>query len=82
MTKFSIKFKIPYFWALLFPNLDKNEFSKNVDPSLFSIYDDGDVLFFEGWLTYEQQSSVFPEGTIVRKPHHRDFPTWRGGNQS
>ena len=34
-----------------------------------------------GWLTYKQLETVFPEGAIVRKPHHRDFSTRRGGNQ-
>ena len=31
------------------------------------------------WLTYEQLAAVFPEGTIVRKLHHQDFPTRPGG---
>ena len=35
-----------------------------------------------GWLTYEQPEVVFPEGTVFRKPPHRDFPIRRGGNRS
>ena len=35
-----------------------------------------------GYLTYEQPSAVFPEGYIVKKPHHCNFPRHRGGNQS
>ena len=31
------------------------------------------------WLTYAQRAAVFPEGTIVRKLHHQDFPTRPGG---
>ena len=37
---------------------------------------------FVGCLIYEQREIVFPECTIVRKPHHTDFPTGRGRNQS
>ena len=37
--------------------------------------------FIMRWLTSEQLASVFPEGTIVRKPHHRHFPTCQGGNR-
>ena len=35
-----------------------------------------------GWLTYEQPEVVFPEETVFRMPHHRDFPIRRGGNRS
>ena len=30
----------------------------------------------------EQQATVFPEGTIVKKPNHCDFPTRQGRNWS
>ena len=44
-----------------------------------NIVDDDDYeLFFVGWLTYEQAAAVFPEGSIVRKPHHHDFPRCQG----
>lgn len=39
-------------------------------------------IVLAGWFTCEQSEAVFPEGTIVRKPHHLDFPECRGGNQS
>lgn len=25
---------------------------------------------FVGWLTYQQLEAAFPEGTIIKKPHH------------
>ena len=37
---------------------------------------------FCGMVDLRTARAVFPERTIVRKPHHGDFPTSRGGNQS
>ena len=40
------------------------------------------IIFFVRCLTYEMSAAVFPEGTIVRKPRHCDFPAQRGGKRS
>ena len=40
------------------------------------------MIVFVARLTYKQSEVVFPEETIVRNPHHRDFPTRRRGTQS
>ena len=29
------------------------------------------------WLTDERRLALFPAGTIIRDPHHREFPTHR-----
>ena len=44
--------------------------------------DDDDVendeeLFLLAWLTDERRLALFPAGTIVRHPHHRESPTRR-----
>ena len=39
--------------------------------------DDDDELFFVEWLTDERRFALFLAGTIVRDPHHREFPTRR-----
>ena len=36
------------------------------------------IIFVACW-TYEQPAILFPAGG---RPHHRDFPTRQGGNQS
>ena len=33
--------------------------------------------FFVVWLTDERRLALFPAGTIVRDPHHRESPTRR-----
>ena len=33
--------------------------------------------FFVVWLTDERRLALFPIGTIVRDPHHRESPTRR-----
>ena len=33
--------------------------------------------FFVVWLTDERRLALFPVGTIVRDPHHRESPTRR-----
>ena len=43
-------------------------------------YNHGDIydeLFFVVWLTDERRLALFPAGTIVRDPHHRESPTRR-----
>ena len=42
-----------------------------------SCKDIDDELFFVVWLTDERRLALFPVGTIVRDPHHREFPTRR-----
>ena len=42
-----------------------------------SCKDIDDELFFVVWLTDERRLALFPAGTIVRDPHHREFPTRR-----
>ena len=37
--------------------------------------DDDDELFFVVWLTNERRLALFPVGTIVKDPHHRESPT-------
>ena len=39
--------------------------------------DEDDELFFVVWLTDERRLALFPDGTIVRDPHHRESPTRR-----
>ena len=34
-------------------------------------------IVFVVWLTYERGLALFPAGTIVRDPHHRESPTRR-----
>ena len=34
--------------------------------------DDDDELFFVVWLTNERRLALFPVGTIVKDPHHRE----------
>ena len=34
---------------------------------------------FAVWLTDERRLALFPAGTIVRDPHHRESPTRRAG---
>ena len=34
-------------------------------------------IIFVVWLTDERRLAFFPAGTIVRDPHHREFPTRR-----
>ena len=31
-----------------------------------------DELFFVVWLTHQRRLALFPSGTIVRDPHHRE----------
>ena len=45
--------------------------------SLSAAADDDDELFFLVWLTDERRLALFPSGTIVRVPHHRESPTCR-----
>ena len=37
--------------------------------------DDDDDELFVVWLTDESRLALFPFGTIVRDPHHRESPT-------
>ena len=39
------------------------------------------MIVFAELLTYEQPEGVFRERGIVRKLHHRNSPTRRGGNR-
>ena len=39
------------------------------------------MIVFVGWLTYEQLEAGFREGEIVRKLHHRNYPTCRDGDR-
>lgn len=39
------------------------------------------MIVFVGWLTYEQLEVGFREGEIVRKLHHRNYPTCRDGDR-
>ena len=39
--------------------------------------DDDDEFFFVVWLTDERRLDLFPAGTTVRDPHHRESPTRR-----
>ena len=49
----------------------------------FDITDDDEWwrIVFVGWLTYKQPAVVFPEGNIIRYPHHCDFLKHRDGNR-
>ena len=44
-------------------------------------YDDDMMMMmmngFVVWLTNEQRLVLFPAGTIIRDPHHRESPTCR-----
>ena len=43
-------------------------------------YDDDMMMMMNGfvvWLTNEQRLVLFPAGTIIRDPHHRESPTRR-----
>ena len=44
---------------------------------MLSVIDDDDELHFVVWLTDERRLAVFPAGTIVGDPHHRESPTLR-----
>ena len=35
------------------------------------------MMVFVVWLTDERRLALFPAGTIVRDPHHRESPTRR-----
>ena len=35
------------------------------------------IIIFVVWLTDERHLALFPAGTIVRDPHHRESPTPR-----
>ena len=35
------------------------------------------MIVFEVWLTDERCLALFPAGTIIRDPHHRESPTRR-----
>ena len=39
-----------------------------------------DELFLVVWLTDERGLALFPAGTILRDPHHRESPTRREQN--
>ena len=35
------------------------------------------MIVFVVWLTDERRLALFPAGTIIRDPHHRESPTRR-----
>ena len=35
------------------------------------------MIVFEVWLTDERRLALFPAGTIIRDPHHRESPKRR-----
>ena len=48
--------------------------SEVIKLSLFDDDDDDDD-FFAVWLTAERRLALFPDGTIVGDPNHRESPT-------
>ena len=47
---------------------------------LFDDNDDDELFLWYGWPT--KGVALFPAGTIVRDPHHRESPTRRGQGSS
>ena len=45
---------------------------------MWLVYGDDELLVWL-WLTNERRLALFPAGTIVRDPHHRESPTRRAG---
>ena len=43
---------------------------------MWLVYGDDELLVWL-WLTDERRLALFPAGTIVRDPHHRESPTRR-----
>ena len=43
---------------------------------MWLVYGDDELLVWL-WLTNERRLALFPAGTIVRDPHHRESPTRR-----
>ena len=44
--------------------------NKGIDFSVMDLW-----IVFVVWLTNERRLALFPAGTIVRDPHHRESPT-------
>ena len=70
------------FWScgknFIFKKNDINKImsSEIIKLSLFNDDDDDDE-FFPVWLTNKRRLALFPAGTIVRDPNHRESPTRR-----
>ena len=66
------------FWScgknVIFKKTDINKIMSSEVIKL-SLFDDDDDEFFAVWLTAEMRLALFPDGTIVRDPNHRESPT-------
>ena len=63
--------------TFIFKKTDINKImsSEVIKLSYFDDDDDDDDEFFAVWLTAKRRLALFPDGTIVRDPNHRESPT-------